>query len=118
MLRKTPHNLGLLLRRQTRNSHLNNPADTTLINRNKTLIVHERKEPHNKLTIHTVGHTAMARDGVAKVLDVEGTFETRGEKAAEGGDEGGEGGHGEDVELHGGDGEGGGERPGGGGVGG
>lgn len=48
----------------------------------------------------------MARDRFAEILDLEGAFEARGEEAAKGGDEGGEGGENEDVELHRGDGEG------------
>lgn len=52
----------------------------------------------------------MTGDGFAKVFDFEGAFEAGGEEPAEGGDEGGEGGKDEDVELHGGDGEGDGRR--------
>lgn len=48
----------------------------------------------------------MARDGFTKVFDFEGAFEARGEEAAEGSDEGGEGCEDEDVKLHGGNGEG------------
>lgn len=57
----------------------------------------------------------MARNGVPEIFDVEGAFEAGREEAAKGGDEGGEGCHGEDVELHGGDAESRGEEgPGGG----
>lgn len=62
----------------------------------------------------------MAGDGFAEVFDFEGAFEAGGEEAAEWGDEGGEGCEDEDVELHGGDLEGGGvegEEEGGEGVG-
>ena len=55
----------------------------------------------------------MARNGFAEVLDLEGTFETRGEEAAEGRDEGGECCEDEDVKLHGGDMNGGGDVEGG-----
>ena len=51
----------------------------------------------------------MTRDGLAEILDFEGAFKTRGEEAAKGGDEGGERGEDEDMELHGGDVEGWGE---------
>ena len=47
----------------------------------------------------------MTGDGFAKIFDFEGAFETRGEKPAKRGDEGGEGCEDEDVELHGGDAE-------------
>ena len=39
------------------------------------------KQPH--LAVHAVGHAPVARDGVAKVLDLEAALETRGKKAAE-----------------------------------
>jgi hypothetical protein len=41
----------------------------------------------------------VARDGVAKVLDVEGALDAGGEEAAEGRDQGGERGQDQDVEL-------------------
>ena len=45
----------------------------------------------------------MAGDGFAEIFNFEGAFESGGEEAAEGGDQGGEGREDEDVELHGGD---------------
>lgn len=51
----------------------------------------------------------MAGNGFAEILDFEGAFETACEEAAEGSNERGEGCEGEDVELHGGNMEGGGD---------
>ena len=69
----------------------------------ETLIIHEGEEAHDELAIHAIGDAAVARDGLAEVLDFEGAFEARGEEAAKGRDERGEGCEDEDVELHGGD---------------
>lgn len=69
--------------------------------RDETLIVHERKEAHDELAVHAVGDAAVAGDALAEIFDFEGAFEARGEEAAEGGDERGEGCEDEDVELHG-----------------
>lgn len=77
------------------------------IHGNKTLVIHKGEQTHDELAIHAVGDAAMARDGFAKVFNFEGPFETRGEEAAKGGDEGGKSGEDEDVHLHRGDGDGG-----------
>ena len=75
----------------------------SLVNCNEALIVHESKETHDELAVHTIGDTAVARNWLAEVFDFEGTFETRGEEAAEGRNEGRECCEDEDVKLHGGD---------------
>lgn len=77
-----------------------------LIHGNKTLVIHEGKQTHDELAIHAVGDTTVAGDGFTKVLDFKGPFETRGEEAAKGGDEGCKCGEDEDVHLHRGDGDG------------
>lgn len=51
------------------------------------------------LAVHAIGHATMAGDAVAKVLDIEGALETRGEETAKGRNEGGEGSEEEDVVL-------------------
>ena len=51
------------------------------------------------LAIHSVGHSAMARNAVSEVLDVECTLEPRGEEPAEGCDKGRKARHEEKVEL-------------------
>ena len=55
----------------------------------------------------------MARNGLAKVFDFEGTFEARGEETAKGRNEGGERCEDEDMKLQGGDMNGGGDLKGG-----
>ena len=68
---------------------------------NKTMIVHEGEETHDELTVHAIGDAAMTGDGFAEILDVERSFQTGREEATKGGDERGESGEDEDVELHG-----------------
>ncbi len=51
------------------------------------------------LAVHSIGHTAMARDTLSKVLDIEGSLESRGEEPSEGGDQTREARHDENVEL-------------------
>jgi hypothetical protein len=39
------------------------------------------KEPEGDiLAVHTISHSTMARDGVSKIFDAEGSFESRGKK--------------------------------------
>ena len=38
------------------------------------LVVHVGKETHDELAVHAISHTTMARNGITKVLDVEGTL--------------------------------------------
>lgn len=64
------------------------------------LVVHIGKETHDKLAVHTVSHTAVARDRVTKVLDVKGTLETRGEETAKGSNQRSKSGKDHDMELH------------------
>lgn len=64
------------------------------------MIVHEGKAAHDELTVHAIGHAAVSGDGVTEVLDLEGALQARGEEAAEGRDQRGEGGQGHGVELH------------------
>lgn len=69
------------------------------MNGNEALIVHECQCSHDELAIHTVGNTAVAGDGVAKVLDMERPLDSRGEEAAERGNQRSERGQDEDMEL-------------------
>ena len=50
---------------------------------NERVIVHEGEKPHDELTVHAIGHAAVPRNGMAKILDFEGTLESRGEESAE-----------------------------------
>ena len=53
------------------------------------MVIHVCKEAHDKLAVHSVGHTAVAGNGVAKVLDLEGSLKARSKKATKGSDQGG-----------------------------
>ena len=85
------------------NCSLHHISNASFIDRNEALVVHEGKETHNELAVHTIGNTAVARNGLAEVFDLKGTFEAGGEETAEGRNEGGECCENEDVELHWGD---------------
>lgn len=97
------HHLNLLLDCQACNGRLNHPTHRGLVHGNKTLVIHECKESHDELAVHAISDSAVAWDAIPKIFDLEGPFETRGEEAAEGSDEGSEGSEDHDVELHGGD---------------
>lgn len=106
ILRQPSHDLNLLLRRQALDRLLDDATHTGLVYGNKTLVVHEGEKSHDELAVKPVCNASVAGNAFAKVLDLEGTLETRGEETAERGNEGGEGSKDEDVELHRGDGEG------------
>ena len=99
--------LNLLVRCQASDGSLKQLARRRLVYCDEALVVHESEEAHDELAIHAVGHAAVTRDRVAKVLDVEGALEPRGEEAAERRNQRSEGRHDEDVELHGRDADGG-----------
>ena len=62
-------------------------------------VIYTAEENSDVLAVHTVRHTAVSRDAVAKVLDVEGALEARGEEAAERGYERGKAGEEEQMEV-------------------
>lgn len=92
MLAESLHYLDLLLCRKTGDCKLNDATNRGLVDRDKTiqvsrcawlrhpknlpLVVHECEKAHDELTVHTVRHAAVSGNGVAKVLDVEGSLET------------------------------------------
>lgn len=51
------------------------------------------------LAVHPICHPTMTRNTVAKVFDIESSFEARGEEASEGSNERGKGRHDQQVEL-------------------
>jgi hypothetical protein len=99
VLAKPQNHVHLFLEREPRDGRLDDAADARLVHGDEALVVHEGERAHDELTVHAVGDAAVARDGVAKVLDVEGALDAGGEEAAEGCDQGGEGGQDQDVEL-------------------
>lgn len=64
------------------------------------MVIHVREEAHYELAVHAIGDTAVAWDGVAKILDLEGAFEARGKETSKRRDERGECAEDEDVYLH------------------
>ena len=53
----------------------------------------------NVLAVHSISHPPMSRNAVAKVLDVESTLKSGGEKATERSDKGSKNGHDENVQV-------------------
>lgn len=92
--------LDLLLGVEARNGRLQDAAQRDLVDLDKGVEVHVGEEAHDELAVHAVRHAAVAGDGVAKVLDLEGALEAGGEEAAKGSNERGKGGEGESVQLH------------------
>lgn len=70
-----------------------------MVNSNEARIVEEGNGSHNELAVHAVRHSAVARNGVAKVFNLEGALETRGEEASEGCNKGCKCSEDEDVKL-------------------
>ena len=101
VLAEATDHLELLVDRQTINRGLDDVAHARLVYGNETVVVHERKESHDELAVHTVGNTTVARDRLAKVLDVEGTLQTRGKEPTKGSNERGKSSKPKNVELHG-----------------
>lgn len=58
-----------------------------------------KKKVDDVLAVHTVRHTAMSRNAVTEVLDVEGTFQSRSEEPSEWRDKRGEARHEEQMNL-------------------
>lgn len=65
------------------------------------MVVHEREEAHDELAVHAVSDTTVARNGLAKVLDLESALETGSKESTERSDQRSESGEGQDVELNG-----------------
>ena len=101
ILRQNLHHLELLLVRQPRNRRLDHPAHGRVVRGDETAVVEKRNTAHDELAVEAIRRAPVARDGVAKVLDLEGALEAGGEEAAEGRDERGERGQDDHVELHG-----------------
>lgn len=104
-----PHNLNLLFGRQAIDGSLNNSTNAGLMHGNEARIVHEGNGAHDELAVHAVGHAAVAGNRVAKILDLKGALQAGGEEAAKGRDQRSKSGENKNVELHGLDGDAGGQ---------
>lgn len=67
---------------------------------NKCVEVHVGEETHDKLAVHAISDTSVARNRVAKVLDLEGTLKAGSKETTERSDERSESGQVESVNLH------------------
>lgn len=75
VLRQSFHQSNLLLRREAGDCCLQDATHTGFVLGNEALIVHEAEETHDELTIHTICHATVSRNGVAEVLDIECALE-------------------------------------------
>lgn len=92
--------LHLLFKGKSCDSRLDYSTKGDFVNRNEAVVVHVCKESHNKLAVHTIRNAAMPRNRIAKVFDLESTFEARGKEATERSNKRGESSEYEDVNLH------------------
>lgn len=101
MLAQNSDHIHLFLVRETSDGGFNDPADGVMIDSDKTRIVEEGDGAHDELAVHAVCHASMAGNGVAKVLDLECSFQSRGKESTKGCDERGKGSENKNVELYG-----------------
>lgn len=101
ILAQTTDNLKLFFDSQTVNGGLNDIPNTGLVHGNEAVVVHVGEESHDELAVHTVRNTTVARDRLAKVLDLERALKSGSEESTERRDQGGEGCENQDVELNG-----------------
>lgn len=100
VLRQNFDHLHLLLRCEASHCRLDDSTNGRVVDGNEARIVEERNRAHDELTIHTIGHASVSRNGVAKILDLESALQSRGKEATEGRNERGKRGEDEDVELN------------------
>lgn len=53
-----------------------------LVGEKLPLVVDKGEEAHDELAVHAVSHATMSRDGVTKVLNVEGSLKSGSEETA------------------------------------
>ena len=94
-------NLELLLVGESGDGSLDDAADSGVVCGDEAAVVEECDRAHDELAVETICHAAVARDRVAKVLDLECALEAGCEEAAKGRDERGEGCEDDHVELDG-----------------
>ena len=92
--------LHLLFHGKASDGCLDNSAEGYFVHCNEAVVVHVCKEAHDKLAIHAISDSTMPWDRIPKVLNFEGTLETRGKEAAEWCDKGGESSKNENMNLH------------------
>ena len=92
--------LHLLFHGEAGDGCLDDSAEGYFVDCNETVVVHVCKEAHDKLAIHAISDSTMARNRVPEILDFEGAFETRSEEPSKWCNEGGEGCENKDVYLY------------------
>src|SRR5271156_4850110 len=84
ILPQASNDIELLLDRQACDCCLDDGAHAGSIDSDEALIVHICEYSHNKLTVHAVRNTAMSRNTVAEILNLEGALEAGSEESTEG----------------------------------
>lgn len=94
------HKLHLFLRTQSGDGSLDNTTEGNFVYGNKAVIVHICEEAHDELAVHTIRHSAVTGNRVAKILDLKGPLKAGGKESTEWSNEGCESGKDEDMDLH------------------
>ena len=69
---------------QIEDRRLQDRAHGGAVSCHKCIVVKVGKEAHDKLAVESVHNTAMARDGVAKILNLEAALKAWGKEASKG----------------------------------
>lgn len=99
VLAQALHKVNLFLGGQAGNGRLQDAAHADVVDDDERVVVDVGKESHDELAVHAIGDAAVARNRVAKVLDLESALETGCEEAAKGGNERRKSGKNQGVEL-------------------
>lgn len=94
-----PDNFHLLFGGESGDGRLQNTADGCVVDGNEAGIIEKGDCAHDELAIHAIRDTAVAGNAIAKVFDLEGALQSRGEEAAKRCDQGRKSGKNQDVEV-------------------
>ncbi len=98
--------LYLFFRCQSRNHGFNHTSEGYFVDCDEAVVVHVGEEPHDELAIHAIGDASMPGNGIAKVLELECSLQSRCEETTKRSNERGKGCHDNNVKLYGSNGKG------------
>lgn len=94
-----PHKLLLLLSGKRVDERVEQRLHLGHVVGHKRLVVQVREEAHEELAVHSVRDSSVSGDGISKVLDLEGSLESRGKEASKGSHQRGKRRQNADVEV-------------------
>jgi len=97
--RQVPNQLDLFFNREPTDDRLENGADCDSVFPDQTAVIHVGENAHQKLAVHSISHSSMPGNAVAKIFHVERPLKPGGKKATEWGDKGRKNGHDENVQV-------------------